>query len=68
MKCKVLTNFIDKYTGDIHKKGEFYECDKKRFNEIQAQGIFLKEEKQSYIFVFGNTFLVFSYVFCISDA
>lgn len=46
MKCKVLSNFIDKNTGKVHKVGEFYECDKKRFNEIQAQGIFLKEEKQ----------------------
>ena len=46
MKYKVLTNFIDKYTGNVHKKGEFYECDKKRFDEIQKQGDFLKEEKQ----------------------
>ena len=46
MKFKVVSNFIDKNTGKVHKKGEFYECDKKRFNEIQAQGIFLKEEKQ----------------------
>ena len=46
MKYKVLSNFIDKNTGNLHKKGEIYECDKKRFNEIQAQGIFLKEEKQ----------------------
>lgn len=46
MRCKVLTNFIDKYTGNLHKKGTSYECDKKRFDEIQARGNFLKEEKK----------------------
>ena len=46
MKYKVLSNFIDKNTGKVHKKGELYECDKKRFDEIQKQGDFLKEEKQ----------------------
>ena len=46
MKCKVLTNFIDKNTGELHKKGSVYECDKKRFDEIQKQCNFLKEEKQ----------------------
>lgn len=46
MKCKVLTNFIDKNTGKVHKKGSTYECEKARFGEIQRQGNFLKEEKQ----------------------
>ena len=47
MKYKVLANFIDKNTGNVHKKGTVYECEKARFNEIQAQGDFLKEERQS---------------------
>jgi hypothetical protein len=46
MKYKVLSNFIDKNTGELYKKGASYECDKKRFEEIQSKGIFLKEEKQ----------------------
>lgn len=46
MKCKVLTNFIDKYTGKVYKKGSVYECEKARFDEIQKQGDFLKEEKK----------------------
>ena len=46
MKYKVLENFRDKYTDELYKKGDSYECDKKRFDEIQKQGNFLKEEKQ----------------------
>lgn len=46
MKCKVLTNFIDKNTGELHKKGSIYECEKSRFDEIQKKGNFLKEERK----------------------
>ena len=46
MKCKVLANFIDKYTGEIHKKGSTYECEKARLDEIQKMGDFLKEERK----------------------
>ena len=38
MKVKVLREFIDKYTKQLHKVGEEFEVDEKRFEEIQTVG------------------------------
>ena len=34
MKVKVLKKFIDKHTGEVHKKDEILAIDKKRYEEI----------------------------------
>lgn len=46
-RYKVLNSFRDKHTGELHKKGTSYECDKTRFDEVQKKGNFLAEEKVS---------------------
>lgn len=47
MKCRVLTGFIDKNTGQPYDHGSLYECEKARFDEINRQGNYLAviEEK-----------------------
>lgn len=34
MKVKVISEFIDKHTSKLHEVGEVFECDEKRFKEI----------------------------------
>lgn len=41
MKYRVLKGFIDKVTGIPYNAGDTYECEKKRFNEIQSKGGYL---------------------------
>lgn len=41
MKHRVLKGFIDKVTGIPYNAGDTYECEKKRFNEIQSKGDYL---------------------------
>lgn len=41
MKYRVLKGFIDKVTGIPYNAGDTYECEKKRFNEIQRKGDYL---------------------------
>lgn len=38
MKLKVVREFLDRYTKKLHKVGEEFEADEKRFNEIQRVG------------------------------
>lgn len=41
MKCKVIKGFIDKETNKPYDANKTFECDKKRFNEIQSKGNYL---------------------------
>lgn len=41
MKCKVIKGFIDKMTDTPYDAGKIYECDNKRFAEIQSKGNYL---------------------------
>lgn len=41
MKYRVSKGFIDKFTGIPYNAGDTYECEKKRFNEIQSKGDYL---------------------------
>lgn len=34
MKIKVVSEFIDKHTSELHKVGDIIECDEKRLAEI----------------------------------
>ena len=43
MKAKVLTKFIDKHTGEIHKAGDEITISKERFEEILTVGAFVEE-------------------------
>ena len=38
MKVKVIKGFIDKYTLEYHAENSTFECDEKRYNEIQQKG------------------------------
>lgn len=46
MKVKVTRKFRDKYTGELHKKGDFLEITEERYNEIMSVGAFLYEITQ----------------------
>ena len=41
MKVKVTRKFRDKYTGELHKKGDLLEVTEERYNEIMSVGKFL---------------------------
>ena len=41
MKCRVIKGFIDKMTDTPYDAGKTYECDNKRFAEIQSKGNYL---------------------------
>lgn len=41
MKCRVIKGFIDKMTDTPYDAGKIYECDNKRFAEIQSKGNYL---------------------------
>lgn len=43
MKVKVIKEFVDKHTGELHKVGSSFSCDKERFEEIKNAGDFVKE-------------------------
>ena len=38
MKAKVLRKFTDKYTGELHFKGDVIEVSEERYNEIMKVG------------------------------
>lgn len=42
MKVKVIKEFVDKHSGQLHKVGSTYECDEARFKEIQDAGSFVE--------------------------
>jgi len=46
MKAKVLQNFRDKNSGEIHKKGAVITISKKRFAEILTVGNLVEEIKE----------------------
>lgn len=48
MKAKVKRNFINKYSKNLHKKGDVLDISKKRFEEINATsfGILVEEIKE----------------------
>lgn len=41
MKVKVITEFVDIHTGELHKVGSSFECDEARFKEIENAGSFV---------------------------
>lgn len=41
MKCRVIKGFIDRITDIPYSYGDVYECDKKRFEEINSKGDYL---------------------------
>lgn len=41
MKCMVIKGFIDRITDIPYSYGDVYECDKKRFEEINSKGNYL---------------------------
>lgn len=43
MKVKVVKSFIDKHTQKVHKVGEVFGCDEKRFEEIEKVGHFVEK-------------------------
>ena len=43
MKVKVIKSFIDKHTQKVHKLNEVFECDYKRFKEIEKVGHFVEK-------------------------
>lgn len=36
MKLKVISEFIDRHTSKLHEVSEVFECDEKRFKEINS--------------------------------
>lgn len=47
MKAIVIKGFRDKYTSEIHKKGDILTLTKKRYNEILTVGRLVEELKPS---------------------
>lgn len=47
MKVKVTRTFRDKYTGELHKKGDCLEITKERHAEIQSVGNFVYQLAQN---------------------
>lgn len=43
MKVKVIKEFVDIHTGELHEKGSSFVCDKDRFEEIKEKGAFVEE-------------------------
>lgn len=43
MKVKVVKSFIDKYTQQVHKVDEVFECTDKRFKEIESVDHFVEK-------------------------
>lgn len=43
MKVKVVKSFIDKRTQKVRKLNEVFECDEKRFKEIESVGHFVEK-------------------------
>ena len=43
MKVKVIKSFIDKYTQQVRKVNETFDCTDKRFKEIEKVGHFVEK-------------------------
>lgn len=41
MKVKVIKEFVDKYSNELHKVGSKFECDEKRLKEIERAGAYV---------------------------
>ena len=44
MKVKVVKEFVDKHTGELHKVDSSFDCSEDRFKEIQKAGAFVVPE------------------------
>jgi len=42
MKVKVIKEFVDKYTGELHTVGSSFSCENDRFEEIKNAGAFVE--------------------------
>lgn len=47
MKAKVLKQFIDKHSGEIHKQGETINISQERYDEILSVGPLVEKIKES---------------------
>lgn len=52
MKVKVVNEFVDKHTGELHRKDSSFDCDETRLKEIEKAGSFVvvepaKEKKKA---------------------
>lgn len=45
MKVKVIKSFVDKYTQKVHKVDEVFECEAKRYEEIEKTDHFVEKTK-----------------------
>lgn len=45
MRVKVVREFIDKHTRELHKVGDTFECKNERFKEIEKTGHYVVEVK-----------------------
>lgn len=46
MKVKVIREFKDKHTNELHELGSTFDVTNKRFKEIQSVGDFVQEIKE----------------------
>ena len=42
MKVKVIKEFVDKHTNELHSVGSIFECGETRFKEIQEAGSYIE--------------------------
>lgn len=42
MKVKVIKEFVDIHTGELHKVGSSFDCGHRRYDEIKAAGEFVE--------------------------
>lgn len=47
MKVKVIKEFVDRHTGELHTVGSSFNCGHRRFDEMKASGNYVEpiEEK-----------------------
>lgn len=46
MKVKVIREFVDRHTDDLHPVGEVFDVTAKRLKEIQDAGDYVQEVKE----------------------
>lgn len=46
MKVKVIREFVDKHTNELHEVGSTFDVTAKRLKEIQSVGDFVQEVKE----------------------
>lgn len=46
MKVRVINEFVDKHTRELHRKGSSFECDETRFKEIMKAGSYVEPVKE----------------------